>query len=89
MSIKKVVQLIEENEVRFVDLRFTDTKGKQQHVTVPARIVLEDPEEWFEMVKHLMVHLLAVGKAFRLLICNCVPMPLPRILTLSMMTRLW
>ena len=48
MSVKKVVQLIEDNEVRFVDLRFTDTKGKQQHVSVPARIVLEDPEEWFE-----------------------------------------
>lgn len=48
MSVKQVVKLIEENEVRFVDLRFTDTKGKQQHISVPARIVLEDPEEWFE-----------------------------------------
>ena len=48
MSVKKVVQMIEENEVRFVDLRFTDTKGKQLHVTVPAHVVLDDPEEWFE-----------------------------------------
>ncbi|ULJ61262.1 type I glutamate--ammonia ligase [Wielerella bovis] len=48
MSVKKVVQLIEDNEVRFVDLRFTDTKGKQHHFTIPARVVLEDPEEWFE-----------------------------------------
>ncbi|SUA19984.1 protein GlnA [Neisseria gonorrhoeae] len=29
-------------------MRFTDTKGKQHHFTVPARIVLEGPEEWFE-----------------------------------------
>ena len=47
MSVKDVVKLIEENEVRFIDLRFTDTKGKQQHVSVPARVLLEDPEEWF------------------------------------------
>ena len=48
MSIKNVVQMIEDNDIRFVDLRFTDTKGKQHHFTIPARIVLEDPEEWFE-----------------------------------------
>ena len=48
MSIKNVVQMIEDNDIRFVDLRFTDTKGKQHHFTIPSRIVLEDPEEWFE-----------------------------------------
>ena len=48
MSIKDAVKLIEESEARFVDLRFTDTKGKQHHFTIPARIVLDDPEEWFE-----------------------------------------
>ena len=37
MSIKDAVKLIEESEARFVDLRFTDTKGKQHHFTVPAR----------------------------------------------------
>ena len=35
MSIKDAVKLIEESEARFVDLRFTDTKGKQHHFTVP------------------------------------------------------
>ena len=45
MSIKDAVKLIEESEARFVDLRFTDTKGTQHHLTVPARIVLDDPEE--------------------------------------------
>ena len=48
MSIHRAVQLIEDSEARFVDLRFTDTKGKQHHFTVPAAVVLEDPEEWFE-----------------------------------------
>ena len=34
-----VLKLIKEKEVKFVDLRFTDTKGKEQHVTVPTRMV--------------------------------------------------
>ncbi len=32
----KVLKMIKSNEVKFVDLRFTDTKGKEQHVTIPA-----------------------------------------------------
>ena len=62
MSIKDAVKLIEESEARFVDLRFTDTKGKQHHFTIPARIVLDDPEEWFETVKRLTVRPSAVGR---------------------------
>jgi len=45
MSAANVVQFIEENEVKFVDLRFTDTKGKEQHVTIP---VSQINEEFFE-----------------------------------------
>ena len=37
-----VLNMIEENGVKFVDLRFTDTHGKEQHVTMPASIVDED-----------------------------------------------
>ena len=48
MSINNVIELIEEHQIRFVDLRFTDTAGKQHHFTVPVRAVLDDPEEWFE-----------------------------------------
>mgnify|MGYP003614919434 CR=1 FL=1 len=48
MSVQNVLDLIEENDVKFVDLRFTDTKGKQQHVSIPAHVVLADGEEWFE-----------------------------------------
>lgn len=42
MSASSVLSLIKENEVKFVDLRFTDTKGKEQHVTVPAKQIDED-----------------------------------------------
>ena len=44
MSVHRAVQLIEDSEARFVDLRFTDTKGKQHHFTVPAAVVLVDTE---------------------------------------------
>ncbi len=37
-----VLNIIKENEVKFVDLRFTDTKGKEQHVTVPHHQIDED-----------------------------------------------
>jgi len=36
------LNMIKENEVQFVDFRFTDTRGKEQHVTVPAGIVDEE-----------------------------------------------
>jgi len=42
MSAADVISLIKEKEAKFVDLRFTDTKGKEQHVTVPASQVDED-----------------------------------------------
>ncbi|MCC5854785.1 MAG: glutamate--ammonia ligase [Idiomarina sp.] len=45
MSIESVLNLIQEEDVRFVDLRFTDTKGKEQHVTIP---VSQIDEEFFE-----------------------------------------
>jgi glutamine synthetase len=42
MTPADVVKFIREKEVKFVDLRFTDTRGKEQHVTVPSRVVDED-----------------------------------------------
>ena len=35
----KTLNLIKESESRWVDLRFTDTKGKEQHVSVPSHAV--------------------------------------------------
>ncbi|MCG9712539.1 glutamate--ammonia ligase [Shewanella insulae] len=42
MSVESVLQQLEELEVKFVDLRFTDTKGKEQHVSIPAHQVDAD-----------------------------------------------
>jgi glutamine synthetase len=37
----KALDLIKESEAKFVDLRFTDTKGKEQHVSIPSHQVSE------------------------------------------------
>jgi glutamine synthetase len=42
MSAADVLNKINEYGVKFVDLRFTDTKGKEQHVTVPSAMLEED-----------------------------------------------
>ncbi|MFZ1325468.1 MAG: glutamate--ammonia ligase [Candidatus Contendobacter sp.] len=35
MNAADVMKLVEEKGIKFVDYRFTDTRGKEQHVTVP------------------------------------------------------
>ena len=42
MSSKSVLKLIKDKQVEFVDLRFTDPKGKLQHLTMDATVVDED-----------------------------------------------
>ncbi|MCT6855983.1 MAG: glutamine synthetase, partial [Bombella apis] len=41
-AIQRVFELIEEHGIEFVDLRFTDTKGKWQHTTQTVRTIEED-----------------------------------------------
>ena len=48
MSVDDVLKLIQEKGIKFVDYRFTDTRGKEQHVTVTAASV---DEEIFESGK--------------------------------------
>jgi glutamine synthetase len=36
------MKMVEENDIKFVDFRFTDTRGKEQHVTVPVSHFNED-----------------------------------------------
>ncbi len=42
MSASDVLKSIKENNVKFVDFRFVDTRGKEQHLTVPAGTVDEE-----------------------------------------------
>jgi glutamine synthetase len=42
MSAQKVLKMIKDEDIKFVDFRFTDTRGKEQHVTVPAHQVDEE-----------------------------------------------
>ena len=44
-NIAKVMQMVKDNDVKFVDFRFTDTKGKEQHVSVPVSAFDEDKFE--------------------------------------------
>jgi glutamine synthetase len=39
MSATKVMKMMKDNDVKYVDMRFTDTIGKEQHVTIPASTV--------------------------------------------------
>src|SRR6202140_1838570 len=41
MAPADVLKLIKEKEAKFADLRFTDTIGKEHHVTIPTRLVDE------------------------------------------------
>ena len=41
MTPAETLSLLKEKDVKFVDLRFTDTRGKEQHVTVPSHVIDE------------------------------------------------
>ena len=42
MSSNNVLKTIKDKEIEFVDLRFTDPKGKLQHLTMDSTIVDEE-----------------------------------------------
>ena len=42
MSTEKILKTLEEKKYKFVDLRFCDTVGKEQHVSLPISAVDED-----------------------------------------------
>ena len=42
MSKDKVLELIKKSDAKFMDMRFADTKGKEQHVTIPASTIDDD-----------------------------------------------
>ena len=42
MSASSVKKIMKDKEIEYVDLRFTDPRGKLQHVTMDAKVVDED-----------------------------------------------
>ena len=42
MSSSKILKLMKDKEAEFVDLRFTDPRGKLQHLTMDSKIVDEE-----------------------------------------------
>ena len=42
MSAENVMKMLQDGEAKFVDLRFTDTRGKEMHMSVPATIIEND-----------------------------------------------
>ena len=42
MSVEKIQKMIIDKEIEFVDLRFCDTAGKEQHVSMPISMADED-----------------------------------------------
>ncbi|WP_334471400.1 glutamate--ammonia ligase [Arsenophonus sp. PmNCSU2021_1] len=42
MSVEHVLSMIKEHHVKYIDLRFTDTRGKEQHITIPAHQINQD-----------------------------------------------
>ena len=41
-DVKKIMERIKENDITFVDLRFTDPRGKMQHVTLDIDLIDDD-----------------------------------------------
>ena len=44
-TAKEVLTRIKDEEIEWIDLRFTDPKGKWQHLTMVAKIIGEDELE--------------------------------------------
>lgn len=42
MNKNEVLEAIKEHDAKFVDLRFTDIRGKEQHITIPVSAVDDD-----------------------------------------------
>ncbi|KTC78256.1 type I glutamate--ammonia ligase [Legionella brunensis] len=50
MSKDRVFAAIKEHDAKFIDLRFTDTRGKEQHITIPVSAVDDDLIENGKMI---------------------------------------
>ncbi len=50
MSKNALLEAIKEHDAKFIDLRFTDTRGKEQHITIPVSAVNDDFVENGKMI---------------------------------------
>src|SRR5260363_471920 len=41
-NVADMIRLVKDENIKFVDLRFTDTRGKEQHLSFPAAALDED-----------------------------------------------
>ena len=53
MGSKDILKLIKDKQAEFVDLRFTDPKGKLQHLTMDSTIVDQDMLETIRLIFRL------------------------------------
>ena len=65
MSAADALKMIQESKAKFIDFRFTDTKGKEQHVSVPASVVNEEMFEEGKMFDGWGPRVLPFGKPTR------------------------
>ena len=42
MSAGKVLKLMKDKEIEYVDLRFTDPRGKLQHLTMDGNMLMKE-----------------------------------------------
>ena len=42
MSASKILKLMKDKEIEYLDLRFTDPRGKLQHLTMDGKMVDEE-----------------------------------------------
>ncbi len=47
--VSKIIETMKSENVRWIDIHFVDVPGRLQHVTFPAREVLDDPESAFNI----------------------------------------
>ena len=62
MSKNALLAAIEEHDAKFIDLRFSDMLGKEQHITLPVSAVDDDLLEHGKTIDHRRFFVQRVAK---------------------------
>ncbi len=65
-TAKDILNEIKEKDVKYVDVRFTDMRGKMQHVTFDIDLVLKDLRTMLDEGKRLGVTMPVVAETLRI-----------------------